>query len=199
MQMVIICIIILGVSFLFVKGCGIWVCFPMSKVIKCSHIMNWLDIILIIALIVTTLMGLWRGLIGMILPIVGLILGIVIAGYHYETVGGWLPIDNPEHAGWAAYAIIVILFLIVFGILAFFISRFIKWTPLAWVDRLGRGILGLVSGALLLAAILAACVKFGFGEGTIQGSGIAQLLLDWFPFVLGLLPGEFDSVKDFFQ
>jgi membrane protein required for colicin V production len=161
--------------------------------------MNWLDILLIIVLIVTTLMGLWRGLIGMIFPIVGLILGIVIAGYHYETVGGWLPIDNPEHAGWAAYAIIVIVFLIIFGVLAFFIGRFIKWTPLAWVDRLGGGILGLVSGALFLAAVLAACVKFEFGEGAIQGSGVAQLLLDWFPFILGLLPGEFDSVKDFFQ
>ena len=161
--------------------------------------MNWFDIILIIALALATLLGVWRGLISMVLPLIGLILGIIVAGQHYGTVGEWLPISDPEHAKWAAYAIIIIVFLIVFGILAFFLSRFIKWTLLGWVDRLGGGIFGFATGALFLAAILAACVKFEFGEGIIQGSGIAQLLLDWFPVVLGLLPGEFDAVQEFFQ
>ncbi|OGO00522.1 MAG: hypothetical protein A2Y59_01625 [Chloroflexi bacterium RBG_13_52_14] len=161
--------------------------------------MNWFDAVLIVVLILSTLMGVWRGLIGMIFPLIGLILGIFVAGKYYEALGGWLPIDNPEHAAWAAYAIIVIAFLIIFGILAFFVERFVHWTLLGWVDRLLGGILGFVSGALFIAAALAACVKFEFGTSFIQGSGIAQLLLDWFPVVLGLLPGEFDSVKDCFQ
>lgn len=161
--------------------------------------MNWLDAVLIVVLIISTLLGVWRGLISMLLPLIGLILGIYVAGKHCGTVGGWLPIDNPEHAKWAAYAIIVIAFLIIFGILAFFVRKFVHWTLLGWVDRLLGGILGLVSGALLIAAVLAACVKFEFGAGAIHDSGIAQLFLDWFPVVLGLLPSEFDSVKDFFQ
>jgi membrane protein required for colicin V production len=161
--------------------------------------MNWFDAVLIVVLLISTLLGVWRGLISMLLPLIGLILGIYVAGKYYGTVGGWLPIDNPEHAAWAAYAIIVIAFLIIFSILAFFIRKFVHWTLLGWVDRLLGGILGLVSGALFIAAALAACVKFDFGTSFIQGSGIAKLLLDWFPAVLGLLPGEFDSVKDFFQ
>lgn len=161
--------------------------------------MNWFDAVLIVVLIISTLLGLWRGLISMILPLIGLILGIYVAGKYYGTVGGWLPIDNPDHAKWAAYAIIVIAFLIIFGILAIILKRFVKWTLLGWVDRLGGAILGLVSGALFIAAALAACVKFEFGISFIQGSGIAKLLLDWFPVVLGLLPGDFDSVKDVFQ
>ena len=161
--------------------------------------MNWLDIILIIALVLATLMGVWRGLISMLVPLIGLIIGIVVAGHCYQTFGEVLPIDNPEHAGWAAYAIIVFAFLIAAIILAFFLSRFIKWTFLGWVDRLGGGIFGFLSGAFFLSAILAACVQFGFGEGTIQGSGIAKLLLKWLPMVLGLLPSEFDGVKDFFE
>jgi len=161
--------------------------------------MNWFDAVLIVVLILSTLLGLWRGLISMFLPLIGLILGIFVAGKYYGTVGGWLPIANEEHAKWAAYTIIVIAFLIIFGILAIILKRFVKWTLLGWVDRLGGAILGLVSGALFIAAALAACVKFDFGASFIQGSGIAKLLLDWFPAVLGLLPGEFDSVKDFFQ
>ena len=161
--------------------------------------MNWFDAVLIVVLIISTLLGVWRGLISMLLPLIGLILGIYVAGKYYSTVGGWLPIDNPQHAEWAAYAIIVIAFLIIFGIIAFFVRKFVHWTLLGWVDRLLGGILGLVSGVLFIAAALAACVKFDFGASFIQGSGIAKLLLDWFPAVLGLLPGEFDSVKDFFQ
>jgi len=49
------------------------------------------------------------------------------------------------------------------------------------------------------AAVLAACVKFGLGSDFIHGSGIARLLLDWLPVVLGLLPNEFDAVRNFFQ
>jgi membrane protein required for colicin V production len=67
------------------------------------------------------------------------------------------------------------------------------------LDRLLGGIFGLALGALLCAASLAACVKYGLGTDFIQGSGIAQLMLDKFPAILILLPGDFDSVKDFFQ
>jgi len=161
--------------------------------------MNWFDAVLIVVLIISTLLGLWRGLISMLLPLIGLILGIYVAGKHYGTLGDRLPIDDPQHAAWAGYAIIVIAFLIIFGILAIILKRFVKWTLLGWVDRLGGAILGLVSGALFIAAALAACVIFDYDTKFIQGSGIAKLLLDWFPAVLGLLPGEFDSVKDFFQ
>ncbi len=161
--------------------------------------MNWLDIVLIVVLALTTLLGLWRGIISMLLPLVGIIIGVILAGQHYGTVGGWLPIDNAQHAGWAGYAIIVGGVLIVAVILAIILRRFIRLALLGWVDRLGGAVFGLALGGLLCAATLAACVKFNLGSDLIRGSGIAKLLLDWFPVVLALLPGEFDEVRDFFQ
>jgi membrane protein required for colicin V production len=95
--------------------------------------------------------------------------------------------------------IIMVGTLIVSIILAVILTRFIHLTLLGWLDRLLGGIFGLASGALLCAASLAACVKYGLGTDFIQGSGIAQLMLDKFPAILILLPGDFDSVKDFFQ
>ena len=145
-------------------------------------------------------MGLRRGLIGMVLPLVELIIGVILAGRFHDTVGGWLPIDNPEYAGWAGYAIIVVAVLIVSVIIAVVLRRFIRLVLLGWVDRLGGAGLGLALGGLLCAAALAACVKFGLGSDTIECSGIATLLLDWFPAVLVLLPGDFgDAVSDFFN
>jgi len=161
--------------------------------------MNWLDIVLIVVLALATLMGVWRGIISMVIPLAGIIVGIVLAGHFYGTVGGWLPIGNPEYAKWVAYAIIIAFVFIVAVILTIIVTRFVKWAFLGWVDHLGGAVLGLVLGALTCAAVLAACVQFGIGLDFIQGSGIAELLLDWFPAVLALLPGEFDAVREFFE
>ena len=160
--------------------------------------MNLFDIVLIVVLALVTFLGLRRGLISMVLPLVGLIIGVILAGQHYGTVGGWLPIENAEYAGWAGYAIILVAVFIAAVILARILRRFVRLVFLGWIDRLGGAILGLVLGGLLCAAALAACVKFGLGLDFIQGSGIARLLLDWLPIVLGLLPDEFDAVRDFF-
>jgi membrane protein required for colicin V production len=158
--------------------------------------MNWLDIVLIVVLALTTFIGAWRGIISTVLPLAGIVIGIILAGQHYGTVGGWLPIDNPEYAKWAAYAIIIAAVFIVAIILAYILRRFIRWTFLGWVDRLGGGILGLALGGLICAAILAACLKFELGPGVIAESGIARLLLDYLPAVLA---EEFDVVSDFFE
>jgi membrane protein required for colicin V production len=156
--------------------------------------MNWFDIVLIVVLAIPTLMGLWRGLISMVLPFIGLIIGVVLAGHYCGTVGGWLPIENTEWAGWAGYAIIIVGTLIVSVILAAFLRRFIRLVLMGWVDRLGGALFGLALGAL------AASVKFDLGSSFIQDSGIARLLLDWLPAVLDLLPGDFgDEVREFFQ
>lgn len=161
--------------------------------------MNWFDIILIAVLALSTVIGIWRGFISMILPLIGIIVGIVLAGLYAPTVGGWLPIDNQEYARWTGYVLIVVCTMIVSIILAAILNRFVHLIFLKWLDRLMGGILGLAFGVLLCAASLAACVKYGLGTDFIQGSGIAQLMLDWIPGILVLLPGDFDSVKDFFE
>lgn len=161
--------------------------------------MNWFDIVLIAVLALFTLVGVWRGFLSMVLPLVGIIVGVVLAGHHAAAVGNWFPIDNPEYAQWAGYAIIVIGTLMVSILLAAILSRFISFIFMKWLDRLLGGIFGLATGALLCAAALAASVKYGVGTDFIHGSGIAQLLLDWIPGILLLLPAEFDSVKEFFQ
>ena len=161
--------------------------------------MNWFDIVLIAVLILSTVVGIWRGFINMVLPLIGIIIGIILAGLYAPTVGSWLHIDNAEHAAWAGYAIIMVSILIISIILAVILTRFVHLTLLGWLDRLLGGIFGLALGALLCAATLAACVKYDLGTDFIKGSAIAKFMLDQFPAILVLLPGDFDSVKQLFQ
>ncbi len=161
--------------------------------------MNWFDIVLIAVLALSTLAGIWKGFLMMVLPVIGIIIGTVLAGYYSASLGNLLSIDNPQHAQWAGYLIILFGTLVLAVVLSILLHKVISFTPLKWVDKLVGGILGLALGILFCATMLAVCVKCGMGTSFIQGSGIAQLLLDTIPGILILLPGDFDSVKQFFQ
>ena len=61
--------------------------------------MNWLDIVIAIILVIQVIVGLSQGLIKALLGLIGLIVGIVLAGRFYENLGSRLTfIDNPDAA-----------------------------------------------------------------------------------------------------
>jgi len=161
--------------------------------------MNWLDIVIIVVLVLSVLGGLKNGLIKSALGFAGLLLGIFLAGRYYAQVGGWLPIEDAAVAGIIGYVVIFIAVVVAASLVGLLLRRIIAMVMLGWADRLLGAVFGLVGGGLFCAAALAACVKFGMGAGSVQGSGIARFLLDLFPAVLVLLPGEFDVVREFFQ
>jgi len=68
------------------------------------------DIVILVAIAVPAFQGLRKGLIGSLLSLVGIILGIFLAGQFYDTVGSWLGfIDNPDIANVAGFVIILVL------------------------------------------------------------------------------------------
>ena len=162
--------------------------------------MNWLDIVIIIALIVFVFSGFKVGLIKVLFTLAGGIIGVVLAGHYSESLANQLTfISDSGVAGIVAFAIIVILVMIVATILAFVIKKIASFVLLGWVDRLGGGVIGLIIGAIFIGAILAMWLKFQGDNDIITGSALANFLVDKFGIVLGLLPSEFDSVRDFFN
>ncbi len=162
--------------------------------------MNWLDIIIIVVIAISTFLGLRAGIIKTVLSLAGLIVGVILAGRYYVTLSEQLAfISQEDTARVVAFAIILIVVSIIFMVIA----RFLKWAVsaimLGWVNRLGGAIFGFVLGAIFCGALLAICVKFLDVEGVITGSGLATILLDRFPMVLALLPDEFDAIRSFFN
>jgi membrane protein required for colicin V production len=161
--------------------------------------MNWLDIVILVAFAVPAFIGLRQGLIKAALSLAGVIVGVILASNFYEELGGAMTfISNPDVANIAAYIIILVVVMIIANVLAQVLKFTAKAVMLGWIDRLGGAVFGLFVGALFMGAILAAVVNFA-GEGVIPDSLLAGVLLDKFPIVLGLLPSEFDAVRDFFQ
>ncbi len=162
--------------------------------------MNWLDIVILILIVIPTLMGLKIGIIKTLLTVAGIIVGVVLAGRFSESLGGALTfISDPGWANVAGFAIILVAVMIIASVLARVIKNILSAVLLGWVNRLGGAVLGFILGFFFCGALLSMWVNFlGIGA-TVSDSVLANFLLDGFPVILGLLPSEFDSVREFFQ
>jgi membrane protein required for colicin V production len=162
--------------------------------------MNWLDIVIAIILAIGIFMGLKTGLIKMVISLAGLILGIFLAGRMYQSLADKLTFISSEKAAQVlAYIIILVLVMIVAAIVAWFLSKLISAIMLGWVNHLGGAVFGLLIAAIFVGAILAVWAKYGGGTNLISHSWLGKLLVDKFPLVLALLPGEFKSIRSFFK
>ncbi len=162
--------------------------------------MNWLDIVIIVALSISTFFGLRIGIIKAVLSLVGLTVGIILAGRFYAPLSEQLSfIPQTDVAKVVAFAIILIGIMIVAAILA----RFLKWTAslimLNWVNHFGGAVFGLALGAIFCGALLAVWAKWLGVDNTITESVVSVFLLEKFPLILALLPDEFDTIGSFFQ
>ena len=162
--------------------------------------MNWLDLIIVIAIAIFAFLGLRMGIIKAVLSLAGLIVGVVLAGRYYAPFSEQLTfISSDNVAKIVAFAIILIGVMVVARVVAGLLKRLVSMLMLGWVDRVGGAIFGLVLGATLCGALLAIWIKYLGMADAIADSALAFLLLDRLPMVLALLPGEFDGVRSFFH
>ena len=163
--------------------------------------MSWLDIVLIVALAISTFLGLKVGIIKAVLSLAGVIVGVVLAGQYYIALADVLPFfsETSNAAKITAFAIILIVVMVI----AIVLARLLKWAAsvvmLNWVNQLGGAAFGLMLGAIFCGALLAIWVKWLGAGDVITESMIAPVLLEKFPRVLALLPDEFDTIRSFFQ
>lgn len=161
--------------------------------------MNWLDIVIIVVAVLLGIAGLRQGIIKTLFGIAGLIGGIVLAGRYYDELAAVLSSSGATWVNIAAYAIILIATLIVAGVIGRLVAKLVHFVLLGWLDRLVGCVLGVFIGGLLCAAVLAIVLKYYPGtEAVISQSGLAKFLMEGFPLLLALLPGEFDFIRDFF-
>ena len=162
--------------------------------------MIWLDIVIIVDIAITTLIGLRTGIIKAALSLAGLIVGVILAGHYYLSLSEQLAfIPQASVAKIAAFAIILVGVMIIAAVLAKLLKQITSVTMLGWVNHVGGAAFGLVLGAIFCSALLVAWVKFFDVAEIIIESSLAAILLDRFPMVLGLLPEEFDVIRSFFQ
>ena len=164
--------------------------------------MNWLDILIAVLLAFLAFSGFRMGLIKAVFAVASLVIGVVLAGQFYDSLSERLTfIHHQDIANIVAFAIILALTVMAAGVAGSIVRGFISLSPLGLVDRLGGAIAGALVGAIIIGAILIVLTRFPYFdiEGSVSDSSLASLVIDRVPAVLGLLPGDFDSVRHFFK
>lgn len=118
--------------------------------------MNWADWIIVAILVVSVLIGLWRGLVREALSlavwIAAIAAAIMFGAQVANLYGDWISLPSVRIA--LGYATVFILVLIVGGLIGWLIGRIVQGTGLGGTDRvLGLGF-GLLRGGLLVAALV---------------------------------------------
>jgi membrane protein required for colicin V production len=115
----------------------------------------WVDWALVAFMLLSILVGLWRGLVFEILSLVGWVVAYVAAQSLVSTVAPLLPIGTPGGAlnlG-VAFASLFVLALIIWALSSRLLRMVIHATPLQAIDRvLGAGF-GLLRGGVLLLVV----------------------------------------------
>ncbi|QHE87447.1 CvpA family protein [Hydrogenophaga sp. BPS33] len=113
------------------------------------------DWVLLLGLLLSVLLGLWRGLVYEVLSVLGWIAAFVLAQAFADEVGAWLPIGGLSAPLRVALGFVVVFVAVAFvaGLGAWLVQKLVASVGLRPVDRVLGGAFGLLRGVVILLAL----------------------------------------------
>jgi membrane protein required for colicin V production len=126
-----------------------------------------LDWVFLAILLISLIIGAWRGLVYEVLSVLGWIAAFVVAQLYAATVGQLLPMSGASDALRYAAGFVVTFIAVVFmaGLVSFIAKKLIQSTGLRPADRALGAIFGLARGVVILLAIATAVLMTPLKEG----------------------------------
>lgn len=160
--------------------------------------MNELDYLILFGAALFTLLGIYWGLIRQLLSLVGLVVGVGMAGRYGPDVAAWLSsfIADPTVAGAIGFLAVLFLVSAAASVVASLLRIFAGLLFLGWLDHLLGGLLGLAQAVLAAAALLIGMVAYPLPvwSSAIEGSTLAGGLLRVSGLFAPILPEFFERV-----
>lgn len=115
---------------------------------------HWLDVVFVVAVVVSVLVSLWRGLIFELLSVLGWVGAFFVAQWAAPAVAQWVPIaDLSATLRYAvSFAVIFIVAAFVGGFIAWWGRRLVEALGLRPVDRVLGMAFGVLRGVVILLA-----------------------------------------------
>src|SRR5690606_32917346 len=106
-------------------------------------------------LLVSALVGLWRGLVYEVLSVAGWVLAFVLAQVWAEPAGRLLPMDGAAEALRLAAGFVLVIVAVAFtaGLLSWLVKKLVASVGLSPVDRLLGGVFGVLRGLVILLGV----------------------------------------------
>jgi membrane protein required for colicin V production len=114
--------------------------------------LNALDWTIVAVVSLSVLLGLWRGFVREVLSLAGWIAGLWLALLYAPELGGRLPFDLPWPAARTALAALAIVLacVVLAGLVAWAIGKFLSAVKLSGTDRMLGALFGLLRAALVV-------------------------------------------------
>jgi membrane protein required for colicin V production len=122
---------------------------------------GWVDLTLLAVLLASVIVGLVRGLVFEVLSLLGWLAAFIAAQMWSPDLAPHVPVGSPGSAlnYAAAFAIVFLLALVVWMVMARLVRLIVHATPLTLIDRTLGGVFGLAR-ALVLLLVVATVVSF---------------------------------------
>lgn len=117
--------------------------------------MAGVDIFLLLVLLASLLLGLWRGLVFEVLSVAGWVLAFFVAQWFAADAAAYLPLGSTaEPLRYAAgFAVVFIATAFVSAFVAWLIQKGVESVGLRPVDRMLGGVFGVLRGGVILLAL----------------------------------------------
>jgi membrane protein required for colicin V production len=112
------------------------------------------DFSVLAILLVSLLLGLWRGLVYEVLSLAGWPVAFVLSRMYAGDIAPMMPLMQETMQLALAYAVVFVVALVAWGVLAWLLARLIKAVGLGWLDRSLGALFGALRGALVILALV---------------------------------------------
>ena len=139
--------------------------------------MNWLDLVLLVLILGSGVVGIWIGLIRAAFGALGILVGVTTAGRMSEDLGSLYAsfVTNDTLATGVAYVLIILAALIVARVATIIARKVVYMLFMGWIDRAAGLAMGLVAGVVISGAAITGLAELTYnsdliGQGVISGS-----------------------------
>jgi membrane protein required for colicin V production len=116
--------------------------------------MTGFDFVVIAILLLSSLIGLWRGLVHELMALLGWPFAFVLCKLFAGDIASFLPLKQETARLAGGYALMFIAGLILWSVLTMLLAKLLKVVGSGWSDRLLGGLFGIVRGVLLLLVVV---------------------------------------------
>jgi membrane protein required for colicin V production len=161
--------------------------------------MTWIDWAIVIVLIGFVLGGLAQGFFRTACSLVGLLLGLSLASWHYERIAAFLmPMVRIEAVADAiGFFFIAILVLAVANLIGNLLGNALDWLGLGCLDMIGGAVLGFFQGLVFISICVLVGVAFFPNSSLLKESRLPRQFFGTLNLTLHATPGELaDRVRE---
>ena len=159
--------------------------------------MNWLDVVLGVLLLATTVWGIVRGLVRQVVGLVAVVAGLVLAAFNYRTAAAVFDrfMDNEVLANFLGFVAVFVAVLAAGGLVGWLLTKAMKG-PLDLANRLFGGAFGMLKGVLICGILVFALLAFDVERRAIEGSRLAPLCFGITRAAVNLIPQDLKEKFD---